>query len=225
MGFGENGIGRNSLTLLSAHWVLVCIDGTPRAQKIRRPSSGGGKFRGDFSFGRSLSRTSTFAGQGTLPSPTTGCRIRFPESLLMLKLLKQRWLFVQTPRPKFTEGKSSAHRPDRQLLCLALAEDVQAHTIVDVWELYDCAYWKSLTSSLRPCSSRRIRRAVSSLMGLLNYLVGTSPNIMLATIDSATNFSSSEFYLYVRVPAHTSPSSSPSNHSLSCLIRASVSPA
>ena len=38
-----------------------------------------------FSFGRSLSRTSTLADQGTLPSPTTGCRIRFTESLLMLK--------------------------------------------------------------------------------------------------------------------------------------------
>jgi hypothetical protein len=25
-----------------------------------------------------------FYGQGTLPSPTAGCRIRFPESLLML---------------------------------------------------------------------------------------------------------------------------------------------
>ena len=37
-----------------------------------------------FSFGRSLSRTSTLADQGTLPSPTTGCRIRFTESLLML---------------------------------------------------------------------------------------------------------------------------------------------
>jgi hypothetical protein len=37
-----------------------------------------------FSFGRPLSRTSTLVGQGTLPSPTTGCRIRFPESLLML---------------------------------------------------------------------------------------------------------------------------------------------
>jgi hypothetical protein len=56
----------------------------PGAQKIRRPSSGGGKFRGDFSFERSLSRTSTLVGQGTLPSPTTGCRIRFSESLLML---------------------------------------------------------------------------------------------------------------------------------------------
>jgi hypothetical protein len=30
-----------------------------------------------FSFGRLLSRTSTLAGQGTLSSPTTGCRIRF----------------------------------------------------------------------------------------------------------------------------------------------------
>ena len=38
------------------------------------------------SFRRSLSRTSTLLGQGTLPSPTTGCRIRFPRSLLMLKL-------------------------------------------------------------------------------------------------------------------------------------------
>ena len=38
-----------------------------------------------FSFGRLLSRTSTLAGQGTLPSPTTGCRIRFIESLLMLR--------------------------------------------------------------------------------------------------------------------------------------------
>ena len=40
-----------------------------------------------FSFGRSLSRTSTLAGQGTLPSPTTGCRIRLTESLLMLPIL------------------------------------------------------------------------------------------------------------------------------------------
>ena len=37
-----------------------------------------------FAFGRSLFRTSTLAGQGTLPSPTAGCQIRFPESLLML---------------------------------------------------------------------------------------------------------------------------------------------
>ena len=29
-----------------------------------------------------------FLGQGTLPSPTTGCRIRFPESLLMLSRKK-----------------------------------------------------------------------------------------------------------------------------------------
>ena len=38
-----------------------------------------------FAFGRSLSRTSTLLGQGTLPSPMAGCRIRFPEPLLMLK--------------------------------------------------------------------------------------------------------------------------------------------
>ena len=43
-----------------------------------------GKFPGDFTFERSLSRTSTFVGQGTLASPTTGCRIGFSESLLML---------------------------------------------------------------------------------------------------------------------------------------------
>jgi hypothetical protein len=42
-------------------------------------------FRGEFSFGRSRCRTSTLLGQGTLPSPTTGCRIRLPESLLMLE--------------------------------------------------------------------------------------------------------------------------------------------
>ena len=59
-----------------------------RIKSTKNPptSSGGGKFRGDFLFGRSLSRTSTLLGQGTLPSPTAGCRIRFPESLLMLKL-------------------------------------------------------------------------------------------------------------------------------------------
>src|SRR5258705_11487449 len=39
-----------------------------------------------FSFGRSLSRTSTLADQGTLPSPTTGCRIRVTESLLMIQV-------------------------------------------------------------------------------------------------------------------------------------------
>jgi hypothetical protein len=39
----------------------------------------------NFLFENSLSRTSTFLGQGTLPSPTTGCRIRFTESFLMLR--------------------------------------------------------------------------------------------------------------------------------------------
>jgi hypothetical protein len=43
-----------------------------------------------FSFGRLLSRTSTLAGQGTLSSPTTGCRIRFFESLLMLRYTNRR---------------------------------------------------------------------------------------------------------------------------------------
>jgi hypothetical protein len=57
-----------------AHTVNAVIVDAPT---IRRPSSGGGKFRGDFSFGRSLSRTSTLLGQGTSPSPTAGCRIRF----------------------------------------------------------------------------------------------------------------------------------------------------
>jgi hypothetical protein len=69
-----------------AHTVNAVIDHAPRAQKIRRPSSGGGKFRGDFSFERLLSRTSTLSGQDTLPSPMAGCRIRLPESLLMLSI-------------------------------------------------------------------------------------------------------------------------------------------
>ena len=41
-------------------------------------------------FGRLLSRTSTLLGQGTLPSPTAGSRIRFPESLLMLRRIIKR---------------------------------------------------------------------------------------------------------------------------------------
>ena len=32
----------------------LSIDASKSTEKIRRPSSGGGKFRGDFSFGRSL---------------------------------------------------------------------------------------------------------------------------------------------------------------------------
>ncbi len=37
-------------------------------------------------------------GQGTLPSPTAGCRIRFPESLLMLRQpISQRRRFVKSP--------------------------------------------------------------------------------------------------------------------------------
>ena len=36
-------------------------------------------------------------GQGTLPSPTAGCRIRFPESLLMLlHPISQRRRFVKS---------------------------------------------------------------------------------------------------------------------------------
>ena len=67
-------------------WVLIGLfEDTPRAQKIRQPSSGGGQFRGEFLFGRSFSRTSTLAGQGILPSPTTGCRIRLTESLLTFR--------------------------------------------------------------------------------------------------------------------------------------------
>ena len=82
----RHGIGRVWREFFGCSLGMRARDHAPRAQKIRRPSSGGGKFRGDFSFRRSLSRTSTHLGQGTLPSPTAGCRIRFPESLLMLTL-------------------------------------------------------------------------------------------------------------------------------------------
>jgi hypothetical protein len=69
---------------------MRAIDHAPRAQKnpptfIRRRT-----VRGEFLFERSLSRTSTLLGQGTLPSPTAGSRIRFPESLLMLETLYKR---------------------------------------------------------------------------------------------------------------------------------------
>ena len=57
---------------------MRATDHASRAQKIRRPSSGGGKFRGDFSFRRSLSRTSTLVGSrhlavsnGRLPDPVS----------------------------------------------------------------------------------------------------------------------------------------------------------
>ena len=83
---GGTGLGGFGGSFTGAHWVCGLRITHQEHKKIRRPSSGGGKFRGDFSFRRSLSRTSTLAGQGTLPSPTAGCRIRFPESLLMLRL-------------------------------------------------------------------------------------------------------------------------------------------
>ena len=97
--------------------------------------------------------------------------------------------------------------------------------VVDAWELMIVLIGSIDFVTATMLFKTDPARAVSSLMRLSNHTVGKPPNMMLATIDSATNFSSSDFYLYGRVPAHTSPSSSPSNHSLSCLIRASVSPA
>ena len=45
----RNQIGRNSLTLLECSLgIRYVLMARPRAQKIRRASSGGGKFRGDF---------------------------------------------------------------------------------------------------------------------------------------------------------------------------------
>ena len=59
-----------------------------------------------FSFRKSLSRTSTLADQGTLPSPTTGCRIRFTESLLMLhKTISHLSRFVKTRRSTLALGE------------------------------------------------------------------------------------------------------------------------
>ena len=85
-GRGRTRLGGFGGSFTGAHWVCGLLITHQEHKKIRRPSSGGGKFRGDFSFGRLLSRTSTLLGQGTLPSPTAGSRIRFPESLLMLTL-------------------------------------------------------------------------------------------------------------------------------------------
>jgi hypothetical protein len=85
-------------------------------KKIRRPSSGGGKFRGDFSFRRSLSRTSTRLGQGTLPSPTAGCRIRFRESLLMLTLYYAKCRVICTSFFGFAMLKKERKRGYRQVL-------------------------------------------------------------------------------------------------------------
>ena len=83
---GGTGLGGFGGSFTGAHWVCGLRITHQKHKKIRRPSSGGGKFRGNLLFRRSLSRTSTFSGQGTLPSPTAGSRIRFPESLLMLRI-------------------------------------------------------------------------------------------------------------------------------------------
>ena len=78
-------VGRNLLTLF---WVLIGCLGSFTHQEHKKSADlhqAAEMSVEIFWFGRSLSRTSTLAGQGTLPSPTTGCRIRFPESLLMLE--------------------------------------------------------------------------------------------------------------------------------------------
>ena len=83
-----------------------------------------------FLFGRSLSRTSTLLGHGTLPSPTAGSRIRFPRSLLMLKtLLNSAGVFVKlrnqdsavsnlspSPRSSATSTRPRRGRPHGSLL-------------------------------------------------------------------------------------------------------------
>ena len=92
-----------------AHKFSAFIEDAPGAQKIRRPSSGGGQSVEIFVREISLPHIDPL-GQGTLPSPTAGSRIRFPRSLLMLVLtVKQRRRFVkrrnqnvavmQIPRP------------------------------------------------------------------------------------------------------------------------------
>jgi hypothetical protein len=80
-----------------AHTAVI-VD-APRAQKkSANLYQAAEKFRGDFSFERSLSRTSTLAGQGTLPSPTTGCRIRFPESRCHRRLPWSRYRYRDQER-------------------------------------------------------------------------------------------------------------------------------
>jgi hypothetical protein len=51
--------GSTGRSFSGAHWVCRATDRAPRAQKIRRPSSGGGQSVEIFSFERLLSRTST----------------------------------------------------------------------------------------------------------------------------------------------------------------------
>jgi hypothetical protein len=80
---GGDNAGKSARGFLSAHWYAGLQGYAPGAQKIRRLSSGGGNFRGDLRSG-DLSPAHRPLGQDTLPSPVAGCRIRFPESLLML---------------------------------------------------------------------------------------------------------------------------------------------
>jgi hypothetical protein len=81
-----------------------------------------------FSFGRSLSRTSTLLGQGTLPSPTTGCRIRFPESLLMLEATLNN-VGVSSNVAAKIPNQIPAPFSDCRRLRLATAGDDKAHTV------------------------------------------------------------------------------------------------
>jgi len=70
----------------------------PGAQKKSASLHQAAEFRGDCCSEIALPHIDLY-GQGTLPSPTAGCRIRFPESLLMLlHHINQLRLFVKSQR-------------------------------------------------------------------------------------------------------------------------------
>src|ERR1700722_12216240 len=82
---------------------------TMSTKKIRQTSSGGGNPWRHFVREIALPHIDRL-GQGTLPSPTAGCRIRFPESLLMLPtFISQRRRFVKK-RHDGSEAWKKAHQ-------------------------------------------------------------------------------------------------------------------
>jgi hypothetical protein len=129
------------------------IDHAPRAQKIRRPLSGGGQSVEIFSFGRPLSCTSTLAGSRHLAvSNETGCRIRFFESTPDASdTIKRRNRFVKIRNQDSVARRILSHRADLRRLfpaSLSILQDSRPGT-----HDYDSLKLKVLSSTRTPQSS------------------------------------------------------------------------
>src|ERR1700693_2192089 len=99
---------------------MRATDHAPRAQKkIRQPLSGGGNPVETSVRKIALPHIDPY-GQGTLPSPAAGCRIRFPESLLML-------LHLIIERRRFVKSRGDDSAPRRMHLRQAFRKEKGSH--------------------------------------------------------------------------------------------------